>query len=94
MIRIELSPNDKKDLLQLIRICEQHTEIFYYDRADFSKWWLSRLDQLRDVINGITYQSYIKSSFETIDRVLTKEQKKERYKEKLEGEIIDVFDSR
>lgn len=67
METIELSPNDKGDLLRLIEICESNPKIFKYDGVDFSKWWDIRLEQLRRVINGYKDSSVYRSSLGTLD---------------------------
>lgn len=96
MIRIELTPYDKKDLLQLLDILEENNYVFKnYSKQhfDLTEWWLMRIDQIRQSINGYVSDSIIKSSYETIDEYLIKEEKRKRkYKEKLESDVIDVFD--
>lgn len=94
MIRIEISPNDKKDLLQLIDICNKHKEIFVYDHSNYINWWTLRLEQLKQVINGYQYNSYVKSSIETFDRDLERKEKQHQYYlNHLEEDILDVLNS-
>ena len=94
MIRIELSPNDKKDLLKLIDICLKHKEIFVYDRTNWVKWWEIRLEQLIQVINGYQYSSYVSSSMETMERDKDQKEKLHQYYlDHLEGDILNVLNS-
>lgn len=82
MERIELSPYDKKDLLQLIEICRNNKKIFKYDRVDYRKWWEIRLDQLERVIKGYNNESGIfKSSLSGLDMTpLTEDQVRQKYR--------------
>lgn len=87
METIELSPNDKGDLLRLIEICESNPKIFKYDGVDFSKWWDIRLEQLRRVINGYKENNIYRSSLRTIDMENTHEEKMHQRYQKRKEEI-------
>ena len=60
MERIELSPLDKKDLLELLEYAKSYKEMFRpvnknkknnYKWDDYN-WWCMRIEQLKAVING------------------------------------------
>ena len=89
MIRIELNPNDIRDILRLFELCKENKQIFEYDRGDWSNWWFMRMEQLTDALNGkVHYHSVYGSSFLTIDSKPTGRNKKNDLEEEL-----DVFDN-
>ena len=101
MIPINISPFDKKDLLELLdyakekkqqEIEKRHSQVKWSD----TKYWCMRIDQLKKIINGYSTEgSVIQSSFETIDYEPNQKQKdKKKYKKSLESDIEDVFDSK
>ena len=76
MERIELSPLDKKDLLEILEFAKlfkemtrpkQKTGYSGYKWDDY-KWWCMRIDQLKAIINGRNVNdSLIGSSLLTLD---------------------------
>lgn len=85
MIRIEMSPNDKKDLIRILNFAYKRLEYHYthkkiknhFDQWDDSKYWMIRIEQIKAVINGRNISdSLVKSSLGT-----------------LEGDLLDVLDN-
>ena len=77
MIKIELDPYEKKDLLEYLEYAKSH---YYFEKPD-KKWDnryynIHRIDHLIDCINGkVNHGGVYASSFETIQRNLTKTEK-------------------
>lgn len=98
MERIEISPLDKKDLLELLDYAkEKKREDFESadkrEKWDDTKWWEIRIQQLKMVLNGYDYTSTVQSSYQTIDREMNKKDKdRYRYKQRLENELVDFID--
>lgn len=86
MIRIEISPNDKRDLLDLLDILKEHPEVFK-GKYDLTNYWLMRIEQLRMSINGYYKDSIIKA--QALDN-LTKEQRRKLAEREL---IKDFFNN-
>ena len=100
MERIELNPLDKKDLLELLEYAKKQKELNRPEKTDRhywddTNWWLLRIEQLEMIINGESVSgSYIQSSFQTMNTEMSQEEKQRwRYRNGLENEIFDVFDS-
>ncbi len=102
METIELSPLDKKDLLELLEYAKKwqlsgkKAAKNSIENWDDTKWWLMRIEQLEMLIKGRNVQnSYIQSTYETIDYEMNlRDKNKLRYRKSLEEDIIDVFDSK
>jgi hypothetical protein len=91
MIRIEVNPNDIRDIERIFELCKDNPEIFKYDRGDYSKYWFIRMEQLKDALNGRAYhQDIYGSSFTTIDSKPINRNRK--HSDDLESEL-DVFDN-
>lgn len=100
MVKIELNPLDKKDLLELLEYAKKQKELNRPEKNDRhywddTNWWLLRIEQLEMIINGESVSgSYIQSSFQTMNTEMSQEEKQRwRYRNGLENEIFDVFDS-
>lgn len=98
---IELSPLDKKDLLELLEYAKEQKRIKKPPRNsvehwDDTEWWIMRIEQLELLIKGKNVQnSFIQSSFETIDYDMNeKEKNKYRYRKSLEDDIFGIFDNK
>lgn len=104
MDKIELNPLDKKDLLEVLDYAINQKEINRPVRVtkrgktkwDDTTYWIMRIKQLKKVINGYSTEgSYIQSSMTTIDfEPKQKEKEKMRYRNNLERDISNVFDSK
>ncbi len=97
---IELSPLDKKDLLELLEYAKKQKSIKKPPRNsvehwDDSNWWIMRIEQLEMVINGKNVQnSLIQSSYGTIDCEMSSSDKsKLKYRKSLEEDIFGIFDN-
>lgn len=88
MIRIEISPNDKRDLLELLDILKEHPEVFN-EKYDLANYWLMRIKQLRMAINGINLRDNIIQA-QRLDN-LTREEKRKLAEREL---IKDVLNNR
>ena len=100
MERIELNPLDKKDLLELLEYAKKQKELNRPEQKDRhywddTNWWLLKIEQLKMIINGESVSgSYIQSSYQTLNTEMSQEEKaKWRYKQGIESEIFDLFDS-
>lgn len=101
MERVELSPFDKKDLLELLDYADKKKELERPDNTKMQHWddygfWHLRIEQLKMILNGKQVnESYIKSSYETIDQEMNQiDKQKYRYKKSLESEIFNVFNDK
>lgn len=98
MDRIEISPNDKQDLLELLEYAKlKHNQEKSTDKRDHwndAGWWNIRIEQLKMIIKGyVPHTSYIQSSYTTIDKELTQSEKaKIRYRDSLSNDIMDLMD--
>lgn len=51
MIKIELTPYEKKDLIDVLNFAlEQYQEI--YDDKRIPKYWIMRIDELKKILEG------------------------------------------
>lgn len=99
MEKIELSPNDKKDLLELLDYAKEKkkNDDISSDRRDHFKmsgWWDIRIEQLKMIVNGyVPNPSHIQSSMNTIDMSMNKSDlKKFKYRQSLESELNDFIE--
>ena len=96
MDRIEISPNDKKDLLELLdyaKIKKQEDDN-HKDKRDHwvdSNYWKIRIEQLKMIIKGYVPTPHIQSSMQTFDKHLNKKEMR-RLREDMQSEIIDLMD--
>ena len=73
MIRIEISPLDQKDLLEILDFAATWYELTRggknkRDKWDNTNWYLMRIEQLQEIIKGrIVQDSLIKSSLGTFE---------------------------
>ena len=98
MYTIDLSPFDKKDILELLEYARQKKLedkpiIKKLNKWDDSGYWDMRIDQLISIINGKqVHESYIQSSYETIDYDMDDYEKAQyRYEKRKEHEIEDLL---
>lgn len=82
MVRIEISPFDQKDILEMLEYAKMQKKINRPVLKGTQKWddteyWVMRIDQLKEVVMGKKVQETIyRSSLPTLG-----------------GDIIDVFDN-
>lgn len=98
---IELSPLDRKDLLELLEYAKKQKRIKKPPRNsvehwDDTEWWMMRIEQLETIIKGKNVQnSFIQSSYETIDYEMSLSDKnKLKYRKSLEEDIFGIFDNK
>lgn len=98
MIRIEMNPNDQKDILDMLKYASEMKEqnkplLKGSNKWDDSKYWIMRIEQLKEIVNGRndSYSLYT-SSLPT--PMPTKEEKsKQKYQRmKLENDIFNGKD--
>lgn len=97
METIELSPNDKKDLLELLDYAKEkklEEDLKLSNKQiKYGKYWSLRINQLKMVIKGYSVRSGVQSSFLTIDREPNQREKdKIKYKKSLENDLVDFID--
>lgn len=97
MIRIEMNPNDQKDILDMLEYAsqmkEQNKPEQKTNKWDDSKYWIMRIEQLKEVVKGRnTSDSLYVSSLPT--PMPTKEEKsRQKYqRKKLENDIFNGKD--
>ena len=81
MIRIEISPNDQKDILDLLDYAlEKKKEDI--DKEAFPKYWEIRIPQLKDLINEYQpYNNIVQSSLGGFIKNISKWDDKEETKQ-------------
>lgn len=98
MNRIEISPNDKKDLLELLDYAQKKKkeDDERKDKRDHwhdSEYWRIRIDQLKMIVNGYVTQPHIQSSMRTMQTPLSQKEKAHlRYQQSIESELDDLMD--
>lgn len=96
MDTINLEPNDKKDLLELLdyaleKKLETEPELKGTQRWDDRPYWKLRIYQLKKLVNGYqTGSSYIQSSLSS-EEPTERQKAKMRYKESLVSDIDDLL---
>ena len=80
MIKVEMSPNDQKDILDLLDYALRYKELDN-DKESPYKYWEIRIPQLKAVINGLEpYEPNIQSTMYGYTRIWTGKDEKEDMK--------------
>ena len=97
METIELSPLDKKDLLELLDYAskkkqEEKPFVKGTQHWDDRKYWKLRICQLEALIKGYRTMPGVQSSFETIDYSMNEKEKQQlRYRNSLESDLEEML---
>lgn len=67
MIRVEMSPNDQKDILDLLDYALKYKHL---DKEGYPKYWELRIPQLKAIINGLQpYDPGVQSTMNGFTRI-------------------------